>query len=47
MILAAFRRSRHNRNIQHLYGAIVAQARLPAFYTLYGVPKIPLRADLS
>ena len=37
MILAAFRRSRNNHNIQSLYGAIVAQARLPAFYTLYGV----------
>ncbi|MGA8650842.1 MAG: ubiquinol-cytochrome C chaperone family protein [Xanthobacteraceae bacterium] len=37
MILSAFRRSDHNRNIQGLYGAIVAQARLPAFYTHYGV----------
>jgi cytochrome b pre-mRNA-processing protein 3 len=38
MILTAFRRSRQNRNIHALYGAIVAQARLPAFYTVYGVP---------
>jgi cytochrome b pre-mRNA-processing protein 3 len=37
MILPAFRGSRHNRNIHALYGAIVAQARSPAFYTLYGV----------
>jgi cytochrome b pre-mRNA-processing protein 3 len=38
MILAAFRGNHHNRNIQSLYGAIVAQARSPIFYTLYGVP---------
>lgn len=38
MILAAFRRSSHDRSIHALYGAIVAQARLPAFYTSYGVP---------
>jgi len=38
MILDVFRRSDYNRNIQGLYGAIVAQARLPAFYTHYGVP---------
>jgi cytochrome b pre-mRNA-processing protein 3 len=38
MILGVFRRSDHNRNIQGLYGAIVAQARSPAFYTHYGVP---------
>jgi cytochrome b pre-mRNA-processing protein 3 len=38
MILGAFRRNHHNRNIQALYGAIVAQARSPVFYTLYGVP---------
>ena len=38
MILSVFRRSDHNRNIQGLYGAIVAQARSPAFYTHYGVP---------
>jgi cytochrome b pre-mRNA-processing protein 3 len=37
MILSAFRRGRHNRNIQILYGAIVAQARSAAFYTRYRV----------
>jgi cytochrome b pre-mRNA-processing protein 3 len=37
MILSAFRRSPRNRNIQVLYGAIVAQARSTAFYTRYGV----------
>lgn len=38
MILAAFRRSHHHRSIPALYGAIVAQARLPAFYRAYAVP---------
>jgi len=38
MILPAFRRVRQNRKIHALYGAIVAQARLPAFYTAFGVP---------
>ena len=38
MILPAFRRSHHDRNIHALYGAIVAQARSAAFYTVYGVP---------
>jgi cytochrome b pre-mRNA-processing protein 3 len=37
MILSAFRRGGQNRNIQVLYGAIVAQARSSAFYTRYGV----------
>jgi cytochrome b pre-mRNA-processing protein 3 len=37
MILSAFRRGHHNRNIHALYGAIVAQARSAAFYTRYGV----------
>jgi cytochrome b pre-mRNA-processing protein 3 len=37
MILSAFRRGRHNRNVQTLYGAIVAQARSTAFYSRYGV----------
>ena len=37
MILTAFRRAHQNRNIHALYGAIVAQARSPAFYTAYGV----------
>ncbi len=38
MILAAFRRGLHNRNINALYGMIVAQARSRAFYAHYGVP---------
>jgi cytochrome b pre-mRNA-processing protein 3 len=37
MILSAFRRTAHNRNVQNLYGAIVAQARTPAFYARCGV----------
>jgi cytochrome b pre-mRNA-processing protein 3 len=37
MILARFRRNPHLRSIASLYGAIVAQARLPRFYTDYGV----------
>jgi cytochrome b pre-mRNA-processing protein 3 len=37
MIFGIFQRRRNNRNIQTLYGAIVAQARLPCFYTLYEV----------
>jgi cytochrome b pre-mRNA-processing protein 3 len=37
MILGAFRRNDPNRNIHGLYGAIVAQARSPVFYTHYGV----------
>jgi cytochrome b pre-mRNA-processing protein 3 len=38
MILRPFRRSAENRTIASLYGMIVAQARLPAFYADYGVP---------
>ena len=38
MILPAFRRNPHSRSIHALYGMIVAQARLPAFYVGYGVP---------
>ncbi len=38
MILPAFRRGPLNRNIDALYGAIVAQARSAVFYTRYGVP---------
>ncbi len=38
MILKLFRPSSPGRNIRDLYGAIVAQARLPVFYTGYGVP---------
>jgi len=37
MILTAFRRGHHNRNIHALYGAIVAQARSVVFYSRYGV----------
>jgi cytochrome b pre-mRNA-processing protein 3 len=37
MILSAFRRGTHDRNVQTLYGAIVAQARSAAFYSRYGV----------
>jgi len=38
MILRPFRRSAQNRTIASFYGAIVAQARLPIFYTEFGVP---------
>jgi cytochrome b pre-mRNA-processing protein 3 len=38
MILANFRRKRQAENIDRLYGAIVRQARQPAFYTDYAVP---------
>jgi cytochrome b pre-mRNA-processing protein 3 len=38
MILAAFRQRSHKGSIHAFYGAIVAQARSPAFYTSYGVP---------
>jgi cytochrome b pre-mRNA-processing protein 3 len=38
MILWRFRPSSEDRNIRELYGAIVAQARLPVFYQSYGVP---------
>ena len=37
MILPLFRRNRRDDSIDRLYGAIVAQARLPAFYADYGV----------
>jgi cytochrome b pre-mRNA-processing protein 3 len=37
MILSAFRRTDTSRNIQGLYGAIVAQARSPIFYRHFGV----------
>ncbi len=47
MILPAFRRNPHSRNIHALYGMIVAQARSPAFYADYGVPDTVLgRFDL-
>jgi cytochrome b pre-mRNA-processing protein 3 len=38
MILAGFRRRSQNHIVSALYGAVVAQARLPAFYTDFGVP---------
>jgi cytochrome b pre-mRNA-processing protein 3 len=38
MILARFRPSARRATIREVYGAIVAQARLPAFYAGYGVP---------
>jgi len=38
MILRRFRRSSQERSIRELYGAIVAQARSVAFYSVYGVP---------
>jgi cytochrome b pre-mRNA-processing protein 3 len=38
MILPLFRRSTQADTISALYGAIVAQARMPAFYRDYGVP---------
>jgi len=38
MILPLFRRTQEQDTIPALYGAIVAQARLPAFYRSYGVP---------
>jgi len=38
MILNLFRRAPSDTTIASLYGAIVAQARTPAFYTVYGVP---------
>jgi cytochrome b pre-mRNA-processing protein 3 len=38
MIFKLFRRSPQARIIARLYGAIVAQARMPEFYRTYGVP---------
>ena len=38
MILKYFRRNPRIRNIDKLYGAIVAQSRCVAFYTGYGIP---------
>jgi len=38
MILSLLRRNRAKATIEALYGAIVAQARAPAFYQRYGVP---------
>lgn len=38
MILRPFRHAAEARTIASLYGMIVAQARQPAFYAVYGVP---------
>jgi cytochrome b pre-mRNA-processing protein 3 len=38
MIFHLFRRIPRNDSIASLYGTIVAQARAPAFYQIYGVP---------
>jgi cytochrome b pre-mRNA-processing protein 3 len=38
MILPGFRRRSQARIIAALYGAVVAQARSPVFYAVYGVP---------
>jgi len=38
MIWRLFRPRPRDRSIGELYGAIVAQARLPGFYSTYGVP---------
>lgn len=38
MILSLFRRRRQPATVPGIYGTIVAQARLPVFYTAYGVP---------
>src|SRR5262245_49428922 len=38
MILKLFRRTARDDTIARLYGTIVARARAPAFYQLYGVP---------
>jgi len=38
MILKLFRRTPRDDTIARLYGTIVAQARMPAFYRIYGVP---------
>jgi cytochrome b pre-mRNA-processing protein 3 len=38
MILHLFRRTPRNHSIASLYGTIVAQSRVPAFYQIYQVP---------
>jgi cytochrome b pre-mRNA-processing protein 3 len=38
MILRRFRASADERSIRDFYGMIVAQARIPVFYSTYGVP---------
>jgi cytochrome b pre-mRNA-processing protein 3 len=47
MISLPFRRTPQSRNIDALYGMIVAQARSPAFYLGYGVPDtVSARLDM-
>ena len=47
MISLPFRRSGQTRNIDALYGMIVAQARSRAFYLGYGVPDtVSARLDI-
>ncbi len=47
MILSRFRPNSRDGTIREFYGAIVAQARSPAFYASYGVPDTVLgRFDL-
>jgi cytochrome b pre-mRNA-processing protein 3 len=41
MVFRLFRRDPQAATIAALYGAIVAQARIPAFYLAYGVPDTP------
>jgi cytochrome b pre-mRNA-processing protein 3 len=41
MIFRLFRRDPQGATITALYGAIVAQARVPAFYLAFGVPDTP------
>jgi cytochrome b pre-mRNA-processing protein 3 len=41
MIFRLFRRDPQAANITALYGAIVAQARVPGFYLTFGVPDTP------
>jgi len=38
MFTRFMRRDPLDANIEKLYGAIVAQARAPGFYAVYGVP---------
>src|SRR5688572_22981726 len=38
VMLSLFRRNKAKPTIERLYGAIVAQARNPTFYSTYGVP---------
>ena len=47
MLLNWLRQPSRNRNIETIYGVIVAQARQPVFYAEYGVPDtVPGRFDM-